>query len=228
MQKWGFEYKENDQFVPLGIAIYESDIVYVADSKRNILKFDSQGNFLQKWKYDVPYPKYPVSIFSPVGLISDSANNIYLTSNEFAGFQKFSSEGKFLMQLNEYGSNDGQFGNRVILTTDTDDNIYVADVQGDRIQKFDSDGKFLLKWTKDTSPNEDEQTWGIATDNNNFIYVLEYSENNNPIQKFDSNGKYLGRIDMPVLQEGNFKHYTGIILDNENNILMIQYSRQIY
>ena len=82
----------------------------------------------------------------------DSAGNFYVSEyGEFDRIQKFTPEGKFLLQWGGHGSKPGQFIRPQKMTFDEHDHLWVTDACNHRIQVFDTAGKLLQVWGKEGS-----------------------------------------------------------------------------
>lgn len=79
---------------------------------------------------------------------------------------------------------------------DSDNNIYIAKYY-DTIEKYDSNGDFVTSWGGYNGTSQNgffDNTFAIATDSSNNVYVSDY--NHSRIQKFDSDGNYLMQFDV--------------------------------
>jgi tripartite motif-containing protein 71 len=82
----------------------------------------------------------------PVGIDTDSNNNVYVAESEGNRVSKFTSAGQLITTWGSFGSNPGQFANPKGLTIDSENKIFVADESNNRIQKFDSNGNFITQF----------------------------------------------------------------------------------
>ena len=100
---------------------------------------------------------------------------------------KYNSNGNYLTKLNTTSSG----GNPVGMAVDSSGNIYVTTaafwMNFFSIEKFDSNGNLLFQ--KDGYGGQFAQSYDIAVDYLNNIYVADYAGNR--IQKFDSNGNLI-------------------------------------
>ena len=147
---WGSGGSGDGQFnSPTNIAVDSLGSVYVAElGNGRIQKFDSDGNFLTKWKLEL--------LTQPRGIAVDSSDNVYVADCGFADsvdkrIQKFDSDGNF---LTKWGCDGGDAFNVCMLwgiSVDSLSNVYVTDSTFQQVQKFDSDGNFLTKWGSEGS-----------------------------------------------------------------------------
>jgi DNA-binding beta-propeller fold protein YncE len=180
--EWGSSGTDNGQFqLPWSLTLDSSGNVYVVDrNNARIQKFDSNGNFIGKWG---------VGNLSPVGIASDSLDNIYVTAIDNGAniVIKFSNEGAFISRWTVASPNP-QVDTQNAIAIDTANNVYVS--SNNRIFKYTNDGQLLFSWgSSGTSQGEFNQIVGMATDSMNNVYVVE--KYNYRIQKFTSNGDFI-------------------------------------
>jgi hypothetical protein len=182
LSEWGSSGTDNGQFqLPWSLTLDSSGNVYVVDrNNARIQKFDSNGNFIDKWS---------LGNLSPVGIASDSFDNIYVTAIDNGAniVTKFSNKGTFISRWTVAGPNP-QVDTQNAIAIDTANNVYVS--SNNRIFKYTNEGQFLFSWGSfGTNPGEFNQIVGMATDSLNDVYVVE--KYNYRIQKFTSNGDFL-------------------------------------
>jgi DNA-binding beta-propeller fold protein YncE len=152
------------------------------------------------------------------GCIFDPEDNIWVAGNGDGIIQKYSHEGKLLLQIGKRGRFDTSDGTRqgtrnnssreqfflpagVAIDPDNGD-IYVADGYGNRrVAVFDQTGKFLRQWGRQAT--EEEVRAGapgafaqlvhcIAMGNNGLIYVCD--RQGDRVQVFDKMGNFKRNI----------------------------------
>jgi len=134
---------------------------------------------------------------------------------------KYSSDGRYLMEWGETGSNPGEFRTPHALAMDDDGLLYVGDRSNRRIQVFEQDGTFV----------RDFYNMGRAsgiTIRNNKLYVAdsESSYARNPgfrrgIRVMDlDTGYVIAFIPDPETQPGSAgtSAAEGVAVDNEGNV----------
>ncbi len=198
-----------------GLTVDGNGNVYVADASNNrIQKFDSSGNFLLAWGWDVVSsgPNDNGTGFevcttadtcqagadgsgdgqfsSPNGVATDGAGDVFVVDTYNHRVQKFDSAGAYLSQWGVFGSGAGEFGYPEGVATDGAGNVYVADTYNNRIQKFDGSGGYLTQWgVNGSGSGEFSYPQDVAADGTGHVYVADTS--NNRIQKFDGGGNFL-------------------------------------
>ena len=224
---------------PQGIAIDESDNIYVADSytmgfDHVIQKFNSNGVFLEKFgdlciastnQYCIdpdgggPLESGDGEFLFPSDVAIDNLGNMIIADNNNHRIQKIDPNGNFLFKIGTNGGDgtsgngNGEFYYPFGVATDNSNNIYVADTGNHRIQIFDSSGNFNSTFGSGGSLNgQFSSPRGIAIDSSNNIYVADTG--NNRIQIFDSSGNYLLKFGTSGSSDGAFDAPRGITTDD--------------
>jgi len=218
---WGTYGSGNGQFnYPHGIAIDNSDNVYVADSLNDrIQKFDANGAFITKWGTS---GSGNGQFYWAGGIAIDNSDNVYVIEAYNNRIQKFDLNGTFITKWGTYGSGNGQFDNSDSIAVDGSGNVYISDYGNQRIQKFDPNGAFITKWGTSGFGNG-QFNWqeGIAIDNSDNVYVADAE--NNRIQKFDSNGTFITKWGTYGSGNGQFDYPHQIAIDNAGNVYVSEW-----
>jgi DNA-binding beta-propeller fold protein YncE len=177
-----------------------------------IIMFDSSGAMVNS--FGDP-DKVPNSIH---GCRFDRDNNLWVGGNSDGIVQKYSHDGKFLMQIGTRGtfdSSDGTgkgkasnsapdklFNPAGVAIDPGNGDIYVADGYGNRrVAVFDKNGKFLRQWGRQATKQETEAGEGgvfaqvvhcVAISNAGLVYVCD--RQGDRIQVFDKMGKFQRNI----------------------------------
>jgi DNA-binding beta-propeller fold protein YncE len=208
-----------------GVCVDSEDHVYIVN-RRNltekemlgaaqappIIEFDSAGSVINSFGD----PKIvPNSIH---GCTVDSHNNLYVAGNHDGIVQKYSPQGKLLLQIGTRGkldSSDGSITGRALNSSKTGffmpaaiaidpatDDIYVADGYGNsRIAVFDKDGHFLRQWGRQGTSSEVEAGLGgvfmqvvhcVAIGNDGLVYVCD--RQGDRVEVFDKMGNFKKNI----------------------------------
>jgi DNA-binding beta-propeller fold protein YncE len=175
----------------------------------SVLIFDSAGALVESWSGD--WDSRPGAIH---GCFADRDDNIWITGHQDGVVQKYSHDGKLLLQIgkrgvvdSEDGSLDGKPRNAsrtgffkpagVVVDPENGD-IYVADGYGNRrVAVFDRTGKFLRQWGHQASVEETrngtaaafaEVVHCIALSAGGLLYVCD--RQGDRIQVFDKLGRF--------------------------------------
>jgi DNA-binding beta-propeller fold protein YncE len=148
------------------------------------------------------------------GIAQDSQGNYYVSEyGDFDRIQKFTREGKFLLQWGGHGSEPGQFIRPQKILFDEDEHLWVTDACNHRIQVFDTEGKLLQSWgTEGSAPGELYYPYDLAFGPGGTVYVCEYG--NHRVQKFTRDGRSLGCWGREGRGEGQLFNPWGLVRDS--------------
>ena len=178
----------------------------------SILIFDTAGALVASWGDSTTVPTVIHGCFA------DHENNIWLTGNGDGIVQKWTHDGKLLMQIGKRGvfdTSDGtakgerlnagrtQFFNPAGLVVDpSNGDIYVADGYGNRrVAVFDREGRFLRQWGRQATADETragapaafaQLVHCIAMSRAGLIYVCD--RQGDRVQVFDKMGTFVRSI----------------------------------
>lgn len=223
--EYGTEAGEFNQ--PRAIELNSFGDIYTGDLKLNskIQKFNNYGNFLSSWG-EYHYSFTPETFDDPDGIAIDDQNNIYVADNGDARnvVQKFDENGLFITSWGCLGADEGCFlGHQTDIAIDSNNNLFVTDNCGKYecpyvVHVFDGNGDFLRRW----APNginewELKHPVGIAIDQDDYVYVIDYSR---VIYKFDKFGNYILKWGIKDDGQYYFNRPTGIAADENGNIFI--------
>lgn len=184
----------------------------IAQQAPPYIEFSNGGKFLNSfgdWK-TVPNTTH--------GCFIDSQNNFWTAGNGDGIIQKYSHDGKLLMQIGKRGvvdTSDGTLKGRALNSSHTqmfmpsgiavdpgNGDVYVSDGYGNsRIVVFDKDGKFLRQWGHQGTKEEADAGVGgafmqvvhcVAMSNDGQVYVCD--RQGDRIQVFDKMGNFKKNI----------------------------------
>ncbi|HVX59818.1 MAG TPA: NHL repeat-containing protein [Pirellulales bacterium] len=150
--------------------------------------------------------------------VDDSHGNLYVAEyGEYDRIQKFSPDGKFLLQWGGHGFEPGQFVRPQNLAVDEQDRIWAVDACNHRIQVFDTEGKLLDVWGEQGSePGQLYYPYDLIFDEHGDLYVCEYG--NHRVQKFTRSGKSLGCWGRHGRRPGELHHPWALVRDSQGRI----------
>jgi DNA-binding beta-propeller fold protein YncE len=207
---------------PVGIAIDDSGLVYVADNyNHRIQKFTKDGQFVSTWG---GYGSGDGQFNEPMGIAIDPDGFVYVVDSLNDRIQKFTKNGEFVSTWGSPGIGDGRFFLPWGIAIDPDGLVYVADSYF-RIQKFTKDGQFVSTWgSYGSGDGQFNEPRGIAINTDGFVYVVDSL--NSRIQKFTKDGQFVSTWGSYGSGDGQFNEPRGIaintdglvyVVDNENN-----------
>jgi len=131
LTKWGEFGTGDGEFIsPSGIAIDDSNYVYVVDSHHGVQKFTPDGKFVAEFEdglYDAGRKAIDV----------DSESNLYVSAASGHIAKKLSSDGQVIAQWGGYGTEPGLMRSPVgIAVTQDGENVYVVEDGSSRLQAF--------------------------------------------------------------------------------------------
>ena len=177
-----------------------------------ILMFDAAGALIKSWGDPMVVPN------SIHGCTFDPENNVWVGGNSDGIIQKYSHEGKLLLQVGKRGLVDSDDGkqkgkplnaahdrlyNPASMAVDPGNgDIYVADGYGNRrVAVFDKSGNYLRQWGRQGTEKEAEDGVAgvfahyvhcVAMSRAGLIYVCDRSGDR--VQVFDKAGKFQRNI----------------------------------
>jgi DNA-binding beta-propeller fold protein YncE len=218
---------------PHGIDVDAEGNVWVVDARGNeerrrghqVLKYSPQGEILLRLGTAGVAGRTRTTLDQPNDVFIAPNGDIFVADGHPANgnnrIVKYSSDGRYLMEWGQTGSNPGEFRTPHALTMDEDGLLYVGDRSNRRIQVFQQDGTFV----------RDFYNMGRAsgiTIHNNKLYVAdsESSYTRNPgfrrgIRVMDlDTGYVIAFIPDPEADPGNSgtSAAEGVAVDNEGNV----------
>jgi DNA-binding beta-propeller fold protein YncE len=210
---------------PGGICIDAQDHVFVANRRDltdndleageqapSVMEFDPEGNVVNSWGDPniLPHSLHSCTV--------DYQNNVWIGGDLDGIVQKYSHDGKLLLQIGTRGvldTSDGTLEGRALNSSHTllarpasiavdpgNGDVYVADGYGnDRVVVFDRTGKYLRQWGRQGSKAEAEAGVGgafmqvvhcVVMGNDGLIYVCD--RQGDRIQVFDKMGNFQRNI----------------------------------
>lgn len=207
---------------PSGLSFDQNGNLLVADTHYfRMLVYSPQGKLLEEKTIGGVNGNKPGEFGFVTDAVQDSQGNYYIAEyGEWDRIQKFSPEGKFLMQWGSHGSDPGQFIRPQNLAVDAQDRIWVADACNHRIQVFDTSGKEakLIKiWGEQgRGLGQLRYPYDLVLDGQGHVYVCEFG--NHRVQKFTLEGESVGCWNDGGTAGRGMRQPWGIVRDSEGKI----------
>jgi DNA-binding beta-propeller fold protein YncE len=176
-----------------------------------VIEFDPEGNVVNSWGDPSLPPK------TPHGCTVDGENNVWITGSDDGIVQKYSHDGKLLLQIGKRGvvdSSDGTLKGKALNSSHTqffkpsgiaidpqNGEVYVSDGESPganhRIAVFDRNGQFLRQWELERTPAETGDAFTpvvhcVAMDRDGFVYACDRRADR--LQVFDKLGNFQKNI----------------------------------
>jgi DNA-binding beta-propeller fold protein YncE len=177
-----------------------------------MIEFDPEGNVVNSWGDPDVLPN------SLVSCTVDYDNNVWVDGDKDGIVQKYTHDGKLLLQIGTRGvfdTSDGTITSKALNSSHTqlaqpasvavdpnNGDVYVADGYGNRrVAVFDRDGKFLRQWGRQASKAEAEAGEGgaflealhcVVIDKDGLVYVCD--RGGDRVQVFDKMGEFKKNI----------------------------------
>ncbi|MBL9161269.1 MAG: hypothetical protein JNL18_00850 [Planctomycetaceae bacterium] len=210
---------------PTGLSIAKNGHVWVPDTHYyRVLAYDRAGAAVEAENLGGVMGAGPGEFAWVTDVVEDSEGSIYVSEyGDTDRIQKFSRDGKFLLQWGGTGEEPGQFRRPQSIAVDKEDHIWVADACNHRIQVFDKEGQLINHWGQEgSSPGELYYPYGLAFDGKGHLYVCEYG--NHRVQKFDLNGKSLGTWGSHGREPGQLHNPWAIAFDSKGRLYVLDSS----
>lgn len=198
-------------YTPHCIAADGAGLIFVADPSLGLVhKYDLAS---QEVSYIVQAGT--THLRSPVGVMLDTAGNLYVTDSQLAKVFKFKQDGAYVGELDGKGKLRRPAG---IALTSKGDKI-VADIQANKVFLFDKDDVFKGELPGADFPAVFNMPTYVAVDNADTIYVTDSM--NFTIRVFDSQGKYVSSLGQIGDSPGSFARPKGVAVDSDRNLYVL-------
>jgi len=213
----GWQTPDHQTGKPSGLSIGRQGQVLVADTHYfQLLVYSPEGTWLRTIGGTAGHEPGQFGLVTDA--VQDSAGNYYIAEyGEYDRIQKFSPDGRFLLQWGGHGSQPGQFVRPQNLAIDQEDNIWVADACNHRIQIFDNRGNLLNHWgSEGGAPGQLYYPYDLVVTPEGTVYVCEYG--NHRVQKFTRDGRSLGCWGTHGRGEGQLHNPWALVRDSQGKI----------
>lgn len=154
------------------------------------------------------------SFNNPIGISTDTDNDVYVVDSGNAQIKKFDSSGKLLLSWGTVGSGNGQFIHPSGIFVGKK-YVYVADTGNARIQMFDKQGNFLYAWgSYGDGYGMFHTPVGLATDSSGNLFVADSGRGT--VQMFNTQDVYSGEIRSLLTEGANFTALNGLSFNSKD------------
>ncbi|HET6880914.1 MAG TPA: NHL repeat-containing protein [Pirellulales bacterium] len=202
---------------PTGLSFDRRGRLLVADTHYyRLLTYSPEGELLAT--FGGVHGESPGEFGLVTDAVEDSSGNLYVAEyGDYDRIQKFSPDGKFLLEWGGHGTEPGQFMRPQNMAIDEEDDLWVADACNHRVQVFDGEGKLLNLWGQEGGePGQLYYPYDLLLDDAGHVYISEWG--NNRVQKFTRSGESLGCWGHRGRQPGEFDHPWALVRDSQGKI----------
>lgn len=181
---------------PTGLSIDRDGNLAVADTHYfRVLFYTPQGELLTERTLGGVCGHGPGEFYFVTDVAQDREGNYYVSEyGDYDRVQKFTRDGRFVMQWGQHGQAPGEFVRPQSLDIDDEGRIWVADACNHRVQVFEIHGdtaKLVRIWGEQGSAvGQLTYPYGLQLDRRGHVYVSEFG--NNRVQKFTLAGESVG------------------------------------
>jgi DNA-binding beta-propeller fold protein YncE len=175
---------------PGELVIDREGTVYALDpGNGRVQVLDRDGTFVKqlgKAGKDVGELNFPIGM-----ALSPDQQTLYVVELYHPRIQSFNIKTGEARAWQLYGGGDDASGPVAChIAADNDGFVYATDDSGNRVSKYSPTGEFIKAWGKlGVGPGEFYHPQGIAIDEKNRIWILDYGNHRGQI--FDTNGKFI-------------------------------------
>lgn len=200
-----------DFYTPQCIAADGNGLIYISDPSIGIVhKYNLAGKEVQ-----YVFQAGEKRLVSPVGVVTDSDNNLYITDSQLATIFKYAPNGEFIRELDTKSKLQRPAG---IAIRSNGDKL-VADLIANKVFIYGKDDNYKGELAgADFTESFNRPTY-ITVDKLDNVYVTDTM--NFTVRVFDSNNKYLRSVGQLGDVPGSFARPKGVAVDNDLNLYIV-------
>ncbi len=161
----------------------------------------------------------------PVALALDNQGVLYTTDEHQHRITAIDTDGNFVRQWGEKGTDSGQLNGPAGLAINSDQILYVVEQGNNRVQRFTVNGESLGTWGETGSgPGQFNMPWGVGIDSTGNVYVADWR--NDRIQKFTHDGQFVASFGSSGTGEGQFSRPSGVCVDSDGYIYVAEWGNE--
>ena len=211
-----------DNGKPSGLSFDHDGNLLVADTHYfRMLVYTPEGELLGERTIGGETGQGPGQFGFVTDIVEDSLGNFYIAEyGEYDRIQKFTHDGKFLLQWGGHGREREKFMRPNNLAIDKDDRLWVVDSCNHRIKVYDANGpevELVKMWGEEgTAPGQMRYPYDLVLDGRGHVYVTEFG--NHRVQKFTVDGESLGVFGGPGRAKGKFYQPWALAQDSRGRL----------
>jgi DNA-binding beta-propeller fold protein YncE len=207
---------------PTGLSFDGRGNLLVADTHYfRVLAYQPDGTRLPQRTLGGTFGHTPGTFGLVTDAVTDSRGCLYVAEyGDYDRIQKFSPDGKFLLEWGGHGSQPGQFARPQNLAIDEQDRVWVADACNDRVQVFDATGqsaKLVQIWGQRGSQlGQLRYPYDLILSRDGYVYICEFG--NHRIQKFTRDGQPIATWGIQGRGPGELSNPWALVQDQRGRI----------
>jgi DNA-binding beta-propeller fold protein YncE len=197
---------------PAGIATDSRGRIYVTSVSRGTLYIIDKGN---KQLLRVTGDN-GISFRTPVGVVIDSKDNVYVSDTQLHFVMKFNPG---LKMAGTFGSDDGMQSPSYMALDESRKRLYVADTRAQAVFVYDLEQLKLIKKMGKFGSKKDEFQYpvGVAVNAKDGSFAVT-DTGSCSVKVFSAEFKFVRKFGQQAMSPGNFVRPKGIAFDSEGNI----------
>jgi DNA-binding beta-propeller fold protein YncE len=215
IRKWQTPEQANGRPTGMTISSIDGNLMVADTHYYRILTYTPQGELLTLATLGGTMGQGPGEFGFVTDVVRDAHGNYFVSEyGEFDRIQKFSPDGKFILQWGGHGDAPGHFMRPQHLALDAEGMLWVADACNHRIQVFDGEGKLVRLWGEQGSaPGQLRYPYCLVLDGEGHVYICEYG--NHRVQKLSLDGKPVATWGREGRKPGQLFNPWALVLDSQ-------------
>jgi DNA-binding beta-propeller fold protein YncE len=215
IRKWQTPEQANGRPTGMTISNIDGNLMVADTHYYRILTYTPEGELLTNATLGGTMGQGPGEFGFVTDVVRDAKGNYFVSEyGEYDRIQKFSPDGKFILQWGGHGDSPGHFMRPQHLEFDADGLLWVADACNHRIQIFDGDGKLVRMWgTQGTAPGQLQYPYCLVLDGKGHVYICEYG--NHRVQKLTLDGEPVAIWGREGRKPGQLFNPWALVLDSQ-------------
>ena len=195
---------------PNGVAVDETDSVYIADcGNHRVMKFNKEMKLVKEVSVKQDALLWGVAVVGDEVMVCDG---------KYSCVMVYTKELEYVRQIGSPGKGPGQFNKIRDVSSNEHGNLYVSDARNHCIQVFINSGEYLhsigcdgerLKWPV-----------GVCV-SGQYVYVANYDSHN--ISVYTTMGDYVTTLGQEGSNEGKYRYPRGVCTDKDGYIYVCDY-----